>query len=147
MSRTQESTSSSLILRKIPNFLPMACMCIRMSEYDPSQNKGTQTNLCQDLALAHLKAATVPEASSQRFIICAGQVSSQQISDVMRKSLPEVAERTPVGAPGGNPLSDGAYDCSSEKAKSVLGIKFKSLEETFIDLGRQLLELEDKEKA
>ncbi|KAL2060523.1 hypothetical protein VTL71DRAFT_9164 [Oculimacula yallundae] len=101
----------------------------------------------RDLALAHLKAAVTPEASGQRFIICAGQVSSQQISDVMRKSLPEVDKRTPVGVPGGNPLPEGAYDCSSEKAKSVLGIKFKSLEETFIDLGRQLLELEGKEKA
>lgn len=119
-----------------------------MSEYESfRQNSQTDANLCQDLALAHLKAATVPEASGQRFIICAGQVSSQQISDVLRKSLPEVDARTPIGVPGGNPLPEGAYDCSSEKAKSVLGIKFKSLEETFIDLGRQLLELESKEKA
>ena len=113
----------------------------------PSQNKRAENNIFQDLALAHLKAATVPEASGQRFIICAGQVSSQQISDVLRKALPEIDERTPVGVPGGNPLPEGAYDCSSEKAKSVLGIKFRSMEETFVDLGRQLLELEGKERA
>ena len=113
----------------------------------PQKTNEQKNNLCQDLALAHLKAATVPEAPGQRFIICAGQVSSQQISDVLRKSLPEVEERTPVGVPGGNPLSEGAYDCSSEKAKSLLGIKFRSMEETFVDLGRQLLELEGKERA
>ncbi|KAK0105511.1 methylglyoxal reductase (NADPH-dependent) gre2 [Cadophora gregata] len=100
----------------------------------------------RDLALAHLKAATVPEASGQRFIICAGQVSSQQISDTLRNSLPEVEERTPIGVPGGNPLPEGAYDCSSEKARNVLGMKFRSLEETFVDLGKQLLEIERKEK-
>lgn len=52
-----------------------------------------------------------------------------------------------MGTPGGNPLPANAYDCSSEKAKSVLGVTFRSQEETFVDLGRQLLEIEGKEKT
>ena len=52
-----------------------------------------------------------------------------------------------MGVPGGNPLPEGAYDCSSDKAKNVLGIEFRSLEETFVDLGRQFLEIEGKVNA
>lgn len=96
----------------------------------------------QDLALAHVKVATLPEASGQRFVICAGQISAQETADLLRKNIPELAERTPIGTPGGNPLPANAYDCSSEKAKKVLGLTFKSKEETFVELAKQLLEIE-----
>jgi nucleoside-diphosphate-sugar epimerase len=101
----------------------------------------------QDLALAHILAATIPEASGKRFIICEGQVSSQEISDILRKNIPELEERTPIGIPGGNELDENAYTCSSELAEKVLGIKFTSKEETFVELARQLLEIEREEKA
>ncbi|PQE08470.1 hypothetical protein CJF30_00005331 [Rutstroemia sp. NJR-2017a BBW] len=101
----------------------------------------------RDLAQAHLLAATLPEASGQRFIICEGQVSSQNISDILRKNIPELEERTPKGNPGEKGLQDGSFTCSSEKAKSVLGVTYRSMEDTFVDLAKQLLELEKKEKA
>ena len=44
--------------------------------------------------------------------------------------------------PGGNPLPEGHYECSSERAKRVLGLTFRGKEETFVELGRQLLEIE-----
>lgn len=44
-------------------------------------------------------------------------------------------------------MLESTYDCSSEKAKKVLGMEFRSLEETFVELGTQLLELEGKEKT
>lgn len=100
----------------------------------------------RDLAEAHLKAVTTPEASGKRFVICAGQVSSQEIADLLRGSIAELAERTPVGTKGGK-LDPNAYNCSSEQAKKVLGISFRNKEETFIDLGKQLLEIEKGEKA
>ncbi|PQE29505.1 hypothetical protein CJF32_00003243 [Rutstroemia sp. NJR-2017a WRK4] len=101
----------------------------------------------RDLAEAHLQAATLPEASGQRFIICEGQVSSQNISDILRKNIPELKQRTPKGSPGEKGLQDGSFTCSSEKAKSVLGVTYRSMEDTFVDLAKQLLELEKKEKA
>jgi len=101
----------------------------------------------RDLAEAHVLAATLPEASGQRFIICEGQVSSQNISDIIRKNIPELEERTPEGVPGTKGLEDGFFTCSSEKAKKVLGLKFRSKEETFVDLAKQLLEIEKEEKG
>ncbi|TGO57759.1 hypothetical protein BCON_0062g00290 [Botryotinia convoluta] len=99
------------------------------------------------LAEAHALAATLPEASGQRFIVCKGQISSQNISDILRKNIPELEERTPKGVPGDKGLEDDSFACSSEKAEKVLGLKFRSKEETFMDLARQLLEIEKKEKA
>ncbi|CZR63142.1 probable dihydroflavonol-4-reductase [Phialocephala subalpina] len=101
----------------------------------------------RDLALAHVKVATLPEASGQRFVICAEQISAQETADLLRQHIPELAERTPIGVPGGNKLPENAYNCSSEKAKKVLGLTFRSKEETFVELAKQLLEIEKKEKA
>ena len=101
----------------------------------------------RDLAEAHLLAATVPEASNSRFVICAGQASSQNISDLLRSKIPELQDRTPKGVPGGNLLPKKAFFGSSEKAQKVLGLKFRSKEETFVDLGKQLLELEKKSSS
>ncbi|KAF7893440.1 uncharacterized protein EAF02_000978 [Botrytis sinoallii] len=100
----------------------------------------------RDLAEAHVLAATLPEASGQRFIVCEGQISSQNISDILRKNISELEERTPKGVPGDKGLEDGSFACSSEKAEKVLGLKFRSKEETFVDLARQLLDIEKKQK-
>lgn len=101
----------------------------------------------RDLAQAHLNAITTPAASGKRFIICAGQVSSQEIVDFLREKFEVLKERTPVGVNGGNKLDPNAYICSNEQAKKVLGVSFRSKEETFVDLAKQLLEIEAKEKA
>ena len=56
-------------------------------------------------------------------------------------------ERTPRGVPGDKGLEEGSFACSSEKAEKVLGLKFRSKEDTFVDLARQLLEIERIEKV
>ncbi|KFY95349.1 hypothetical protein V500_02826 [Pseudogymnoascus sp. VKM F-4518 (FW-2643)] len=101
----------------------------------------------RDLADAHWLAATTPAASNTRMIICGGRASSQDISDALREKIPELRARTPKGVPGGNPLAKNAYSCSSERAQKVLGLKFRSREETFVGLARQLLDLEAKSAA
>lgn len=52
-------------------------------------------------------------------------------------------DRTPIGKPGVSSLPEEGqrYDASSEKAKKVLGIQFRSVEDTLKDLGAQLLKL------
>ena len=100
----------------------------------------------RDLANAHILAATLPAASNKRFVICAGQVSSQEISDFLRGSIEELKGRTPEGVTGGNPLSENAYDCSAALAKEILGLNFRDKKETFVELAAQLLDIEKKEK-
>jgi nucleoside-diphosphate-sugar epimerase len=96
----------------------------------------------RDLAIAHVKAVTTPEAGGQRIIVSSKAISSQQISHLLRKNFPELEERTPIGNPGTDSLPEGAYTISNEKVKKLLGLEFRSDEECFVELVRQLLEIE-----
>jgi nucleoside-diphosphate-sugar epimerase len=96
----------------------------------------------RDLAVAHVKAVTIPEAGGQRIIVSSKSISSQDISDILRKNFPELEERTPIGKPGTDSLPEGAYTISNEKVKKILGLDFRTDEECFVELGRQLLEIE-----
>ncbi|TKA69208.1 hypothetical protein B0A49_06064 [Cryomyces minteri] len=100
----------------------------------------------RDLAAAHVSAVFTPAASNQRFLICAGKVSSQRISDILRAHVPELAERAPIGTPGKDSLPENPYGASSRRAEEVLGVTYRSAEETFVQLARQLLEIEEREK-
>jgi nucleoside-diphosphate-sugar epimerase len=96
----------------------------------------------RDLAVAHVRAVTTPEAGGQRIIVSSKKASSQDISNILRKSFPELEERTPIGTPETDSLPEGAYTISNEKVKKLLGLDFRSDEECFVELGRQLLEIE-----
>ncbi|KAH8816955.1 hypothetical protein F5884DRAFT_240895 [Xylogone sp. PMI_703] len=100
----------------------------------------------RDLATAHLLAMTVPTAANNRYIICAGEVRSQEIADLIREDVPELRTRTPVGTPGGNLLPETAFGCSSAKAERELGLRFRSKRETFVELARQLVGIEREGK-
>lgn len=98
----------------------------------------------QEVAFAHVAALFTPEASNQRFIVCAGEIASQTISDTLRANFPKLEERTPIGNPGVSSLPEKAkrYDINSEKSRKVLGVKYRSVEDTLKDLGAQLLAIE-----
>lgn len=74
-----------------------------------------------------------------------GAITSQQIADILRADVPGAEERVPRGTPGANTLSANAFSANSTKAKALLGIRYKSANETFADLGKQLLEIEKGE--
>ncbi|GAE00037.1 dihydroflavonal-4-reductase, putative [Paecilomyces variotii No. 5] len=100
----------------------------------------------RDLAEAQYRAMVVPEAGNQRFVVCARQFSFQEICDILRSRFPELSERTPIGKPGTNSLPPGAYSIDNSKVKSVLGVDFRSLEETVLDAASCMLEIERNEK-
>ncbi|KAK3689168.1 hypothetical protein B0T22DRAFT_490681 [Podospora appendiculata] len=56
-------------------------------------------------------------------------------------------QRTPLGKPGTSSLPPGAYSIDNAKVKAVLGVEFRSLEETVLDVARCLLGIERIEKA
>jgi hypothetical protein len=88
----------------------------------------------------------VPEAGNQRFIVCAKQFSFQEICDIIRSRFPELSERTPLGKPGTSSLPPGAYSIDNSKVKELLGMEFRGLEETVVDVARCMLDIEQKEK-
>ncbi|KAJ6130951.1 hypothetical protein N7523_001411 [Penicillium sp. IBT 18751x] len=93
----------------------------------------------EDLATASLKSLEFSTDGHQRFLLTQSSYDTQEIADIVSERLPE--SRTPVGSPGSR-IADTHYSCDSSKAKRVLGLRFKSLEEAIIPLARQLYAME-----
>ncbi|RFU72883.1 cinnamoyl- reductase [Trichoderma arundinaceum] len=93
----------------------------------------------RDLAEAHLQAYEKPEAAGQRYLIATSSFSYQQICDIIRDKFPELRELTPKGNTG-DPLPP-VYKLDNSKASAELGIKFRSLEETVVDMVNSFLKL------
>ncbi|KAF9894470.1 hypothetical protein FE257_007973 [Aspergillus nanangensis] len=95
----------------------------------------------EDLAMASLKALTVDLPTHQRFLVTQGSYCTQEIADIVRKALPEKQDRIAVGEPGKR-IHETHYSCDSSKVQQVLGVKFKTLEESIVPLARQLYAME-----
>ncbi|KAJ6012608.1 dihydroflavonol-4-reductase, partial [Penicillium canescens] len=88
----------------------------------------------RDVAEAHLRAFETSVAGGQRFSITSGKYTYQQVVDILQKNVPEVRSRTPVGHRGDS-LPE-VYNVSNEKAKTELGMTFRTLEDTITDMAR-----------
>ena len=95
----------------------------------------------RDAALAHVKAIETPEAANTRFFVTAGHYSNREIAKVIRTHLPEYREVLPEGAPGGGDPSEGTFGYDNSRTREVLGIKFRSLEESIVDTVKSLKEV------
>ncbi|KAL7941323.1 NAD(P)-binding protein [Trichoderma barbatum] len=93
----------------------------------------------RDLADAHVLAYEKPEAAGQRYLIANSAYSYQQICDIIRERFPQQSELTPKGNPGA-PLPS-SYQLDTTKAVTELGLKFRPLQETIVDMVNSLLKL------
>lgn len=97
----------------------------------------------RDVADAHVKALTVPEASGGRFLLAQGIYCNQELADVSRKVSPQYEDRIPVGEPGKRE-ADTHFGVDSTETEKTLGITWRSLDECLSDLVPQLFEIEQK---
>lgn len=88
------------------------------------------------VADAHIAAFEKEEAGGQRFLV-GSHFDYQTVVDEVRKGIPEIANRLPIGTPGKIP---DTYELDGSKAERVLGIKYISLGRTMVDSFRQFLE-------
>ncbi|KAK6956095.1 hypothetical protein Daesc_001365 [Daldinia eschscholtzii] len=94
----------------------------------------------RDVARAHLKAITVPEAGGNRFYIVGGHFSNKRIVDSIRKSYPKFGERLPPeDAPDDFPAD--VYGFNNGKSVKTLGLDYNSLEESVKDTVQSILDL------
>ncbi|KAJ3296464.1 methylglyoxal reductase (NADPH-dependent) gre2 [Borealophlyctis nickersoniae] len=84
----------------------------------------------RDVATAHVKAATLPAASGKRFITSAGGFSSEKIAQIIAKRFPELKGKVPVVE---GDVKEPDTEADNTAAREVLGIKFRSLEESVVD--------------
>ena len=93
----------------------------------------------RDLALAHVKAAELPEAANKRFFVTAGYFSNEEIADIVRDSYPELKDKVPAkGTKGGEYPPEGVFKYDNSRTKELLGIEFRSLKESIIDTVKSL---------
>lgn len=93
----------------------------------------------RDLALAHVKAAEMPEAANKRFFVTAGFFSNEEIADIVRDNYPELSDKVPAkGTKGGGYPSDGLYSYDNSRTREVLGIRFRGLKESIVDTVKSL---------
>ncbi|WPH02858.1 Hypothetical protein R9X50_00572600 [Acrodontium crateriforme] len=93
----------------------------------------------RDLALAHVLAMEKPEAANKRFFVTAGHFTNKQIAQIIEKNFPQYKDVLPTeSTPGGDFPEEGIYQYNNKRVTDVLGIKFKSLEESIVDTVRSL---------
>ncbi|KIJ53250.1 hypothetical protein M422DRAFT_222631 [Sphaerobolus stellatus SS14] len=96
----------------------------------------------RDVAEAHVKALVVNEAGGQRFIISEGNFIWQDFLDAIHAPPPDpLFENVPVGEPGAGKGYKHDITLDTTKAREVLGMKFRTVEESGKEIARSLLGL------
>ncbi|KAF1814755.1 NAD(P)-binding protein [Eremomyces bilateralis CBS 781.70] len=96
----------------------------------------------RDVATAHVQALEVAEAGKKpgRFFTTAGHFSNKEIVEVIRKNFPEYKDQLPAPeAKGqGDYPAEGIYQYDNSRVREILGVKFRSLEESVVDTVKSL---------
>ncbi|KAH6670728.1 putative NADPH-dependent methylglyoxal reductase GRP2 [Halenospora varia] len=95
----------------------------------------------RDLALSHVLASDPANeaAANKRFFVVTGYFSNREICEIIRKNFPEYQDKLPgKEVQGGDYPKEGVYKYDNTRVKSVLGVRFRSLEESVSDLVRSL---------
>ena len=93
----------------------------------------------RDLAECHVLAMEKDGAANKRFFITAGYFSNKEIAQLIAKDYPQYKDGLPTEkTPGGDYPGDGLYKYDNKRVQEVLGIKFRSLEESIKDTVKSL---------
>jgi len=93
----------------------------------------------RDLAEAHVAGIEKEEATNKRFFITAGYFSNKEIAQIVEKNFPQYQGVLPTAStPGGDYPEEGVYKYNNKRGIEVLGLKYKSLEESIKDTVKSL---------
>ncbi|KAH7200998.1 hypothetical protein BKA60DRAFT_600865 [Fusarium oxysporum] len=101
----------------------------------------------RDLATAHVRALEVSEAGNERFLIAGGRYSYQQTADVLRASprIPDAEKKKiPRGHPGDDYPGPNVYELDNSKSIRILGVEYRSFEESIVDSAVKVIEARRK---
>jgi len=96
----------------------------------------------RDVAEAHVLAYETPAAANQRYFTVSGGYTYQMICDIIRRNFPQKRESTPEGTPGER--YPDVYRVDNSKAKSQLGLAFRDLETSIVDMVKEFVEIEKR---
>ncbi|AEO61496.1 hypothetical protein MYCTH_2311703 [Thermothelomyces thermophilus ATCC 42464] len=95
----------------------------------------------RDVAEAHIKAGLeIPEAGGKRLFVTAGLFSNAELARIARKNFPEDADRLPTEQTKGGelPAENERFRFDNSETNKLLGIKYRSLEESVVDTIKSL---------
>ncbi|KAI6912375.1 dihydroflavonol-4-reductase, partial [Hortaea werneckii] len=93
----------------------------------------------RDIALAHVRAIELPQASNRRILIVAGYTSNEQVATIVARGFPALRGKLPSNF--GKTTSTKVSKVDPQFAKSELRIVFTSLEASVTDTIEALLPL------
>jgi nucleoside-diphosphate-sugar epimerase len=93
----------------------------------------------RDVALAHVRALTVPQAGGERFYVVGEHFSNKKIADIIREANPELADRLPSKDAEDDFPAD-VYRFNNAKSREVLGLQYTSLEKSVRDTVQSILD-------
>ncbi|KAJ5622758.1 hypothetical protein N7490_011363 [Penicillium lividum] len=93
----------------------------------------------EDLAEISLRALTFDGTGHERFLVTKSSYDTQEIADIIRAELPD-RHTVPTGEPGKR-SADTHYSCDSSKAETILGVKFRGLQQSITPLAYQLYDM------
>ncbi|KAK5653284.1 hypothetical protein OQA88_9183 [Cercophora sp. LCS_1] len=92
----------------------------------------------RDVAVAHVRAMTLPEAGGKRFYVVGEYFSNPKIAGIIRENFPELRDRLPEETADDFP--EGHWKFDNARSREVLGLGYKGLEESVVDTVRSILE-------
>ncbi|KAL7621714.1 methylglyoxal reductase (NADPH-dependent) gre2 [Parahypoxylon ruwenzoriense] len=95
----------------------------------------------RDVALAHLRAVTVPAAGGNRFYVVGGHFSNKRIVDIIRRLYPNLADRLPPEN-AQDDFPDDVYGFNNKKSREILGLEYISFERSINDTVQSILNLD-----
>jgi nucleoside-diphosphate-sugar epimerase len=94
----------------------------------------------RDLADAHVKALTTPATAGKRYLIGGHDFSNTAVVKVLADKFPELKSKLPEG----DEENVIVAQIEAGEGNTVLGMKFKTFEETVVDTTRKILEIEKR---
>ena len=92
----------------------------------------------RDVALAHVRAMTVPEAGGKRFYIVGGFFSNPKLANIIRFAHPELQDKLPSpNVEDDFPQDHWKFDTT--RSRQILGLEYTPLEKSVRDTVESIL--------
>lgn len=98
----------------------------------------------RDVAAAHVRAMTRPQAGGQRFYVVAGHFSNKRLAESIRKTHPQLAPCLPPSEGVVDDLLEDVYQFDNSRSVEVLGLQYADLETSVKDTVDSILEWQIK---
>ncbi|KAK5081954.1 methylglyoxal reductase (NADPH-dependent) gre2 [Lithohypha guttulata] len=90
----------------------------------------------RDIALAHVRAMERPDAGGKRFFVTAGFFTNSEVADIIKKNFPDLVSKLPDNYDAQS--KEFPYKIDNSRSNEVLGLQYRSLEESITDLVKSL---------